>query len=178
MKNLIALLFFPFVAIAEPGPTSQFLMNEPATLLDIGMLRLDSLTSEFDQRVGLYWSADGGRSEPFEADINAYYEAEDDRIYVHFFIMDSDATSSQMEEGCGVAMNQMSIWLRKGLPSLFSHIGNVRPAEAVKHFNALQEMVVLRCYISSAHDTSEGRFWASRSLKDPAITIGPWAVRN
>jgi hypothetical protein len=178
MKTLLALLLFPLVANAEPGPTSQFLMREPATLLDIGMARLSSLTTAFEQRVGLSWTADGGRSESFRADINADYEAEDDRIYVSFLIMDSEATKPQMKEGCGMAMNQMAIWLTKSLPGLFAHVGDDRSADAAKPFSALQEMFVLRCYVSSARDTSEGRFWASRSLKDPAMTIGPWDVRN
>lgn len=177
MKKLIALLLLPFAANAEPGPTTQYLMTEPASLFDVGMVRLDILTTEFEKRVGLSWATNTGSREFFEAEVNSHYDRDDDRIYVSFLVMNSEATPAQMEEGCGVAMSQMGIWLRKSLPDLFLPF---RPASStdVNLSNALREVFVMRCYVSSARDTSAGRFWASRSLTDRAMTIGRWDVGN
>jgi hypothetical protein len=178
MKMLIALLLLPFVANAEPGPTTQYLMTEPATLFDVGMVRLDILTTEFEKRVGLSWANNAGSREFFEAEVNSHYDRNDDRIYVSFLIMNSEATYPQMEEGCGVAMSQMGIWLGKSLPDLFLPFRPDTSAEAVNRSSALRELFVMRCHVSSARDTSEGRFWASRSLSDRAMTIGRWDVSN
>jgi hypothetical protein len=146
-------------------------MNEPATLFDIGMMRLAALTSAFQQRVGLSWARSDGRREWFKAEVNANCDANNDRIYVSFLVMNSDATDAQMEEGCRVATEQMGIWLDKSLPWLFLHAG---AKDADRRLDALRDMFVLRCYVSSEHSTSEGRFWASKTLRDDALTIGRW----
>jgi len=179
MKKLLALFLFPLGVNAQPGPTTQYLMNEPASLFDIGMMRLDTLTTSFEQRVGLSWVASDGRREFFKAEVHSDYDADDDKIYVSFLVMNSDATDMQMEEGCGVAMGQMSVWLAKSLPDLFQHVvGDGAAENATKLHGVLRDMFVLRCYVSSKHSTAEGRFWASKTLKDDALTIGRWDVSN
>jgi hypothetical protein len=177
MRLLIALSLLPLLAQAEASPTTQYLMSEPATLFDVGMARLDHLTSEFERRVGLSWTSAGGKAAVFRADVNGYYDAGDDRIYVSFLVMDSAATEPQMKEGCGMAMNQMAIWLRKSLPGLFLHVRDERSIEAARRFEGIADLFVLRCYVSSGEDSSVGRFWASRTLEDPALEIGPWEAQ-
>ncbi|HEX7235548.1 MAG TPA: hypothetical protein VF405_01225 [Gammaproteobacteria bacterium] len=174
MKKLLALFLLPLAAHAQPGPTTQYLMGESATLFDVGMLRLDALTTEFAQRVGLSWAGSNGRREFFKAEINSDYDAGADKIYVSFLVMNSDATATQMQEGCGVATEQMSIWLLKSLPGLFLHADGNTSTDSQRLFDGLRDMFVLRCYVSSRYDTSEGRFWASRTLRDTALTIGRW----
>jgi hypothetical protein len=174
MKKLLALFLFPLIANAEPGPTTQYLMNEPATLFDIGMMRLGALTSQFQQRVGLSWLASDGRREFFKAEVNSEYDSDHNKIYVSFLVMNSDATATQMEEGCRVATEQMTFWLGKALPGLFMHAGGKSSADANGLLGALQDMFVLRCYVSSEHSTAEGRFWATKTLRDNALTIGRW----
>lgn len=175
MKVIVATLLFPVLANAGMGSVMQNLMNEPATLLDVGMVRLAILTTEFKERVGLHWTTEEGEKEFFQAEVNSRYEPDDDRVYVSFLIMNSEATQTQMEEGCGNAMRQMGYWLGKSLPGLFSHVGRVDQSDTQRLHKAFQELVVLRCYVSSGRDTSVGRFWASRSLADPELTrpMGP-----
>ena len=175
MKTFVAMLLFPIIVTAEPGSVTQYLMNEPATLLDVGMVRLDTLTTEFEKRVGLGWT-ENEEMKFFRAEVNVQYEPDDDRIYVGFLIMNSEPSDAQMEEACENAMWQMSIWLRKSLPGLFLHIGYDDPSKPPDLYKAFQEIIVLRCYFSSARDTSQGRFWASRSLGDRKMTIGNWNV--
>lgn len=178
MKLLIATLMFPALATAAPGVVMRSLMNEPATLLDVGMVRLEALTTEFERRVGLHWSTEEGKTEVFQADVHSRYEPDDDRIYVSFLIMNSEATPAQMEQGCRNATRQMGFWLGKRLPEFFSHIGRADQSQTLQLHEAFKELVILRCYVSSAHDTSVGRFWASRALGDSDLTVGRWGVSN
>jgi hypothetical protein len=174
MKQLIVLLLWPLLASAEPASPSKFLMNEPATLFDVGMVRLGILTTDFERRVGLLWTTASGTSEFFRAGVNSSYDAKDDKISVHFLIMNSVATDAQMKEGCEMAMGQMSIWLMKSLPHLFLHEGIDNSPATFKRYDNFTDMFELSCYVSSANDTSVGRFWARRTLRDPVLKIGPW----
>jgi hypothetical protein len=147
-------------------------------MFDIGMVRLGILTTEFEKRVGLPWTTSAGRTEFFHAQVSSDYDREDDRIYVSFLIMNSEATYPQMEQGCGTAMGQMGIWLGKSLPDLFLHSGRDNSVEAAKFSEVLRKVFVMRCYVSSAVSSSEGRFWASQSLTDRTMTIGRWDLHN
>ena len=177
MWKFIAMLLMPVLAHAELGSTTQYLINERATLLDIGMMRLETLTGEFERRVGIHWK-DKGTAKYFRPQINALYEPDDDKIYVYFSVMDSSPTDEQMAEGCESAMTQMNIWLRKALPQLFLHTGYNGASVPVELPQELSEMFELRCYFSSDRDSSEGRFWASRSLGDAQMKIGEWKMRD
>lgn len=180
MKRIVVILLLPIVGNAEPGPVTQYLVSERASLLDIGMTRLETLTTEFERRVGLHWT-DNGEAKLFRAEINTSYEPEDDKIYVHFSVMDSEPTEAQMAEGCENAMAQMNIWLLKSLPGLFTHTAYNDPAAPPDLFRSLVAMFELRCYFSSSRDSSEGRFWASRTLGNPGgrqMNIGKWKMQN
>jgi hypothetical protein len=174
MRRFLVLLLFPFLANAEDSSISVILRNEPATLLDIGMIRLDSLTRKFGSRVGLYWTTTGGTKEAFQADINSWYDTEEEKIHVHLFVADSTAVDAQMKEGCEMAMDQIAIWISKSLPGLFLHAGYDNTVEAARPFDSIVDLFEISCYISAAHDSSIGRFWARRTLRDPELKIGPW----
>lgn len=178
MRKIIALLLLPLFASAEPGPATRYLVSEPATLLDVAMIRLDDLTDEFENRVGLHWT-DGEETSWFKAEINSQYEPDDDRIYVSFLVMNSEASEEQMAEGCRNAMNQMNIWLMKSLPGMFLHVGVDDPSVPPDLYTGLKEMFELRCYFSSSRSTAEGRFWAHRklgALGDGEMVIGKWKM--
>jgi len=180
MKKIIAILLMPLIVGAEPGPVTQYLINEPATLLDIGMMRLESLATEFEKRVGLHWT-DNSEMKFFGASIHPEYEPEDDKIYVYFSVMNSEPTDAQMAEGCENAMMQMNIWLLKSMHVLFAHTGYDDPLRPADFYKGAKEMFELRCYFSSSRDTSQGRFWASRSLGnlgDRELKIGKWKMRD
>lgn len=180
MKRIMAILLLPIIGHAQPGPVTQYLLSERASLLDIGMMRLETLTTEFEKRVGLHWM-DDAEAKFFRADINPVYEPDDDKIYVYFFVMDSEPTEAQMAEGCENAMAQMNIWLLKSLPGLFTHTAYDDPLAPPDLSGSLAGMFELRCYFSSSRDSSEGRFWASRTLGSPGdreMTIGKWRMRN
>ena len=163
MKKIAAISLFPILVNAEPGPVTQYLMNEPATLFDIGMMRLETLTTEFEKRVGLHWM-DNGEYKFFRAEIYSQYKPNDDKIYVSFLITNSEPTEAQMAEGCENALAQMNIWLLKSLPGLFLNTENDNQSRPPNFNTVLTKMFELHCHFSSGQDTSEGQFWASRTL--------------
>jgi len=176
MRKILAMLFFPLVLNAEPGPTTQYLMNEPATLFDIAMVRLDDLTDEFENRVGLHWT-DGDEMKWFRAEINPYYEPDADKIYVGMTLMKSGANRVQMAEGCQYAMMQMNIWLLKSLPRIFLHVDHRGTPSPKDLFSGLTDMIEIRCSFSSGNDESNEPFMAHRklgSLGDNQMVIGKW----
>lgn len=178
MRKLLVLLLLPFLCYAEDSSISKFLKDEPATLLDIGMVRLDNLTREFERRVGVFWTTPSGTREAFRTDINTVYHAKDDKIYVSFFAMNSTAGDAQMKEGCEMAMDQITIWILKSLPGLFMHEGfNNTMQSATEPHKSIADLFELSCYISASHDSSIGRFWARRTLRDPELKIGPWPMK-
>ena len=176
MKKFFMLCLLPLGTVcAEPGDLTQYLMREPATLFDIGMVRLETLATEFENHVAIPNPATG---EPFQAVVSSEYDSAEDRIYVGFMIMNSEATDSQLEEACGASFRQMGIWLTKSLTSLFSHVGPIVPSTPENLLDGLSKMVVMTCYVSSGTNTAEGRFWASLSHQDflqgRPMRIGRW----
>jgi len=180
MKKLIVFLLFPTLVNADAGAAKQYLINEPATLLDVGMLRLASLANEFEQRVGLHWT-DGDEMKLFRAEVGSHYDEEAGMIYVSIYAMNDEPTEAQMAEGCRNAMTQMNIWLVKSLPGLFLHRGYEDPSVPPLFSKGLRDMFELRCYFSSSHDSSQGRFWASRKVSPDGggeMQIGQWDTIN
>ena len=177
MKKLLALLLLPLTIHAESPSITQRLMDEPATMLDIGMIRLNTMIAGFEKSVGLHWTEDG-QYRFFKASIDSAYVADDDKIYVSFLVMSSEPNEAQMAEGCHNAMRQMSYWIMKSVHVLFRHAGDDGQSNPPGYNQGVRELFEFRCYFSSGTDTSEGRFWASRSLSDEKMKIGKWKMRN
>ena len=180
MKKLCVLFLFPFIVEADPGAATRYLVSEPATMLDIGMIRLDDLTDEFERRVGLGWT-EGDQRRWFTAEVGSRFYPDSDTIVVSFSVMNSEPNEQQMAEGCREAMGQMNIWLMKSLPGLFQHAGHELAPLPDGVYESLVDMFVIRCYFSSSRDTSEGRFWAYRklgNLGERSMTIGKWFDRE
>ncbi len=180
MKKLIVFLLFPTLVNANADAVEQYLINEPATLLDVGMLRLENLTNEFEQRVGLHWT-DGDKMKLFRAEVSSHYDDQAGKIYVTISAMHDEPTEAQMAEGCSNATMQMTIWLIKSLPNLFLHKGYEDPSVPPLYSQGLKDMFEVRCHFSSSHDSSQGRFWASRRLGvggEEEMRIGRWDVNN
>jgi len=172
MRKLLVILLFPVMATAEPGPLTQYLINEPATLMDVAMVRFQTLATEFENRVGLHWTDDKGEMVFFGASVDPYYEADDDKIYVGISVMSSKPTYAQMEEGCTNAIGQLRIWVGKSLHTLFTHVGYEDPSRPKEYYRGFDDMIVFRCYFSTGTDSSAGRFWATQALGDRAMAIG------
>ena len=176
MKKLIFLILFPTLVWAEPGPETHYLMNEPASLFDVGMLRLQHMIGYWEKQMTFNYKLKS-QSDALGGNVNAYYRPEDDKIYVDLIIMDKSATEEQMEAGCRYALRHMRIYVSKSLHELFQHVGYLDPSEPSALSSALVEMFELRCYVSG-DDSSKGRFWATQTLRSDEMTIGKWPTLN
>lgn len=176
MKKLILLLLFPILVWAEPGPATQYLMNEPASLFDIGMLRLKALTNYWEKQMTFNYRIKS-QSDSIGGNVNVNYRPEDDKIYVSLSIMDVSATEEQMKAGCSYALYHIQIYIGKNLYGLFQHVGYRDSSEPASLGPAVREMFELRCYVSG-NDSSHGRFWATQTLQEEDMTIGKWPLIN
>ena len=168
MKRLYCLLLLPLCAQGAPGGASQYLINEPASMLDVGMVRLDNLTTWFEGAVGLYWR---------HVDINSEYDPDTDRIYISISVTDTSSTAEQMNDGCREALRQLGIVISKSLPELFRHVGYRNPMEPKELDSTLRGMFEFSCSVYG-QSSSDLRFHATQVLGATKMTIGEPKRRN
>jgi len=106
--------------------------------------------------------------------VNAYYERDVDKIYVDRSVIDEAASEAQMEAGCRYALEHIGIYVGKSSGEMFRHAGEDKSSVSREVVSQFREMFELRCYVSG-RDSSEGRFWASKSLTSE-MKIGRWQV--
>ena len=176
MKKLILVFLFPALVWAEPGPVTQYLMNEPASLFDVAMMRLEHLVGYWEKQMTFNYTT-ASQSGSVGGNVNAYYRPEDDKIYVVLSTMDQSATEEQMEAGCRYALAHIRIYVSKSLGELFQHVGYPDSSEPSALYPAVTDMFELRCYVSG-HDSSVGRFWGTQTLRAGEMTIGKWKLFN
>ena len=176
MWKLAVILLFPALALAEPGPVTRKLMGEPASMFDVGMLRL-KMMANWQQRRGHIrsaWNLAVGSKAPGFA-INPGYIREHDKIYVGISVRDDSLTDEQMANGCDKALQQLQIDVSKSVPSIFQHHSNADPTEFNSLRAGLLDVFELRCYVSG-NDSSDGRFWATKRLDSDEMAVGKWQL--
>jgi hypothetical protein len=176
MKKLILLFLIPTLVYAEPGPATQYLMNEPASIFDVGMLRLKQMTNYWQkQMTDNYKYHSSGNS--IGGNVNVAYRPEEDKIHVSLSVRDESATQAQMEAGCRYALRHIQIYVSKSAHALFKHVEYKDSSEPAELDSAVREMFVLRCYIWG-NGSSDVRFRAYQTLQDADMTIGKWPLIN
>jgi len=85
------LLLIPMLIHADNRPAIQSLMDEPASLLDIGMLRLQDFII-WTKRFMAYEYSSASTTEIRHIDINAHYAPKDEIIRVTASLMDTRST--------------------------------------------------------------------------------------
>jgi hypothetical protein len=168
MKKLYCLLLLPLCAQGAPGGVTRYLINEPASMLDVGMVRLENLTTWFKGAVGLYWR---------HVDINSEYDPETDKIYVSISASDTASTAEQMQDGCREALRQLQIVVSKSLPDLFRHVGYRNPMEPKELDSTLRGMFEFSCSVYG-RSSSDIRFHATQTFDTTKMSIGEPKRRN
>lgn len=158
MNKLLALfILVPIAAAADHRPEFQSLIDEPADMLDIAMLRLQDFiiwTEPFME--GEYHIA-AETEKQLHIDINAQYRADDGVIHVSASLMDLQSTREQMENGCRRVLTMLRINISKGLHRLFSHVdGSFRPTANGEPAD-MHGMIELSCHVYG-RSTTERRF--------------------
>ncbi len=165
MKNFLALLVIaPLIAAADHRPEFQSLIDEPANMLDIAMLRLqDFIVWTKPYMSGEYQGA-AKTEKRRHIDINASYRADEGVILVSASLFDSQSSSAQMEAGCRRVLSMMRINIGKGLGHYFSHIdGSFRPSVNDQPAD-LSGMIELSCHVYGGSTTNR-RFGGAMALK-------------
>jgi hypothetical protein len=121
-------MIIPVLALANPGPVTRELMEEPASLFDVGMLRLKHSIGYWEKQIiGSY-----NRSSRIQAgsqpnwhnssgNVNIAYDHKDDKIYISLSVRDKLPTQAQMQAGCKSGLKEIEIIVRKSGPSFFDH---------------------------------------------------------
>ena len=185
MRKIFAVsVFFPLSILAAPDSTTLFFMNEPASLFDLGMHRLQAFADDSVESMTVqYW--DGAESDQKakyrSGSMHAGYDWADDMIYVYFSVADEQASDQQMEDGRRAVLRLLRINTSKSIWRMFAHYGQERENPSGSMVKGLYEKFELRCWV---HDyQSNGRFSATMPLQgdfggSSDMKIGKWKMSN
>jgi hypothetical protein len=146
---LLALLaLIPLAAAADHRPEFQSLIDEPANMLDIAMLRLQDFIIWTKPHMAFTYQNAVETDKHTDIDINAHYYADEGMIHVSASIRDAQSTREQTEVGCRNVLIALRINLNKN--NFFSHIdGSFRPSANGQRANQA-DMIKLRCHVNGS----------------------------
>ena len=181
MKTSILFFLFLAAATAHAGSAFQSLKDEPATLFDLGMFRLErSIAYSQESIESLY--ARHAQADPIASWASVSYSARDDMIRVGAGFMDEQSSEEQMEAGCREVLRMWRINVSKTAWKFFAHYGGEGRPTAPPMGPGLYDRIILRCYVSG-NSTADGRFWATMPLRgdlgeDDGFNVGRWRMDN
>lgn len=181
MKTSIALFLLLAAATTQASPTVQSLKDEPATLFDLGMLRLELSIAHSQELVESLYSRHA-QADPIASWASVSYSVRDDMIRVGAGFMDERSSEEQMEAGCREMLRMWRINVSKTVWRFFAHYGEEHGSPAPPSGPDIYDRIILRCYVSG-NSTADGRFWATMPLrgdlgKDDGFSIGRWRMDN
>lgn len=163
-KFLVLLVIAPLFAAADHRPEFQSLIDEPANMLDIAMLRLQDFIVWTKPYMAAEYHIAAKTDRQRHIDINADYRADEGLIHVSASLFDSQSTSEQMEAGCRRVLGMMRINISKGLGHYFSHVdGSFRPSVNDQPADLLG-MIEISCHVYGG-STTDRRFGGAMALK-------------
>ncbi|MEM8814842.1 MAG: hypothetical protein AAGE85_03390 [Pseudomonadota bacterium] len=168
MKKILAMfILVPATVLAEHKPEFQSVIDEPANMLDIAMLRLNDFIAWTTPNMAGEYRIAAKLDEPRYMDINASYLAEEGVIHISASLMDLEASREQMEAGCRRVLTMLRINVTKGLHRLFAHVdGSFQPSVNGRPANR-SGMVTLSCHVAG-QSSHERRFGGAMSLAHDA----------
>ena len=143
-------LMFPLAAFAEPGKITKYLMDEPASLFDLGMIRarydLNNPVILSDIQAAWGGAFDSSAKPPI---ITVDYSYADDLIRFGFTLFEEYSLDKAWEEAeekklCSAAFNVLQPQVRMLIGSWFSHQGYAKSSQAISV--VLQDRVEIYCY--------------------------------
>ena len=147
MKNLTAMIIlFPALGFADPGPATKYLMEEPASLLDIGLMRA---ALHFEMAKPLIESTyEVSDPEMFYSQW-FQYDFENDLFVLRLGVM----RSRDGKFRCSDLMQRYGNILTNSMVGWFGHEGYIRKNVPDGFERKLLDRVELRCSV----DEAEGR---------------------
>ena len=120
MKRLIPLLLLPVLTLADPGAVTRYLIDESASLMDIGILRTElRLLQSVASFKKAYEESSGVKIVSLETAV--IYDYKDDTLNIEIRPLVLDPENA--EQGCKELQTASHGWLRGVIPSLFDHTG-------------------------------------------------------
>ena len=181
MKTSIPLFLILAAATAQAGPTVQSLKDEPATLFDLGMFRLELSFAHSQESIESLYSQHA-QANPIASWASVSYSVRDEMIRVDAGFMDEQSSDEQMEAGCREVLRMWRIGVSKTAWRFFAHYGEEGHPTVQPMGPDLYDRIILRCYVSG-NSTADGRFWATMPLRgdlgeDDGFNIGRWRMDN
>lgn len=112
MRLLLAILIaLPVCGRAEPSEVIQRMMDEPASLFDVAMLRLHRIADQVEKTLSP------------RGNVNANYYTDTDRFVIGYSAFNSPKPPDDMYAACERALGQISVFVSKSVPRIFMHAG-------------------------------------------------------
>ena len=150
MKRVILLLLFPLLSFADPGGATQYLINDPVSMMDIGIFRaerdLDIIiqrrNKSYEKRRDLSLTALSGF---------VSYLYEDDLIVLSAELNGAEPIAKTLEDECRLIVELMRTRANILAEVWFSHAGFKRSGEPKDLADKIKDRIQLRCDGASAY---------------------------
>lgn len=140
MKRLtVLLLLLPVLAPADPSAATRYLMNEPASLMDIGLLRAQL---HFHNTVDPIFTEDFESLDPnLIISTGIEYKFDDDLFVIFSYIR----WSKDPKARCERLIDKYVSVAKSTMLSFFSHVGFTRSNEPADLENAIFSRIEVHC---------------------------------
>ena len=153
----VAILILPLVSAAGPGKTTKYLMEEPASLFDLGIIR-----ARYDlNNPAILDAIQGAWGGKFDASakppiITVEYSYEEDLIRFGFSLFEEYALDKPWEDVeekklCSAVFDVLQPQVMLQIGSWFSHQGYAKSSQAITV--VLQDRVEIYCYTRGLRGT-------------------------
>jgi len=141
MKRVILLLFFPLLAFADPGAATRYLMNEPASLMDIGLLRAN-ISLDANAKDMTTFARHKTENDDLRIYASAEYKYADDLIIFELFL---GSSKDSLGEECDHVISNYSKFVLSRVDPWFFHAGFLRKTQPEELETLLKERIEMRC---------------------------------
>ena len=149
MKRVILLLFFPLLAIADPGAATKYYMDKPTSLFDLGMYRANLYLSSIEREVGISFDVASGAESDIHGLTSEYVYNVDKIVVLSDHAVDRVLALSRLESGCDHILWLLEVRTKyipaMFLPSVVSENGHDYDA-----LGALMNRIEIRCQVRDA----------------------------
>ena len=168
MKRAILPLFFPLLALGDPGAATRYLMNDNVSMLEFGLFRMNyELKDEVLPKL-ISQNSDIANHEDFEVRIGGGYNWDDDLITVLITIKPA---TKDAEKRCKEAIEstRLNVWGGVRYGFWFTHMIFAPKSEPENLADELTERTELRC---DMHKVPKGAVLVRRKLgsEDYSVT--------
>ena len=155
MKQLrLILLLIPIVASADPGQATNYLINDPVSMMDIGIFKANRrMMVLFEDIKSVYRKLD--KINLINVTGLSQYKHDDDLIVLNATLGTLETSAEVLESECRDILISMRAVTKNNLDVWFSHEGFQRASAPDNLLNQIGERVELRCVGISSPSTTK-----------------------